>query len=245
MPITSWQILQTGKIKNRKLLPVRYYCKSRTLEGAFLSQKIISKRISVAIAGNALLIVLEIAGMVLSAQEFGFYLFGYYTKISNLLSLIAACSMLASLVLLWKKQRQIPKWVILLKYASVCMLAQTFFVVLFLLSPLMREYQPFVMLRSGSFLYDHFLCPILGILLFLFVDYTGRIDPSWLFYGILPTFLYGMVVLPLNRMGILDGPYQFLRVSTQSPLATLAWFVIMLSLSFVFAFCFYCNFLRI
>lgn len=155
---------------------------------------------------NVLVIVLEIIGFIFSVYEFGFNVFIYYTQYSNLLALISSALLIYSLT-----KNNYSKKIRFLRYMTVHMLALTFIVVTFVLIPLIGK-EGYKMLVSGSMLYHHFLCPLLVFTSFMFLEKGCPITSKDPLYVLIPTCAYGIVIITLNILKVIDGPYPFLQM---------------------------------
>ena len=99
----------------------------------------------------------------------------------------------------------------------------TFTVVLLVLGPQNGYAHEFL---GGTRLFSHLLCPFLSLALFL----TGeeRAPQRWVGYALFTTLLYAIPMIILNGMGLVSGPYSFLKVREQSLASTLFWIVVIL-----------------
>ena len=114
-------------------------------------------------------------------------------------------------------------WVTVLRYLSNCMLVMTFFVTTCVLIPMGGD--PKKLLWSGNGLYHHVLCPIVSTASYVFAEqHSGMI---WL--PVIVTLVYGLVMLYLNGIRKVDGPYPFFRVHYQSAMATVLWMVALMA----------------
>ena len=183
---------------------------------------LIMKKKSIAIGLNALLVIMGIAGFVLTVRDIGFFDFQYYTQDSNLLSLIASCFLLYYLV----KGKKVPRNVTLLKYMSVVSLSVTFLVVIFILAPMFSFNYKWLLL-AGNMLFYHFLCPVVAFISFVFFE-EHSLEKKDFLVGILFTIIYAIILVVLNALGVVDGPYPFLKISEQSLLASIFWMICIL-----------------
>ncbi len=183
------------------------------------------KRISLFI--NILIIILEIIGFIISYKTNNYIAIQFYTEDSNILALVI-CTIF-SIYLIFNKQ--IPKWLSILKYASTICLTLTFLVIILILAP-MFNFNYVGMLFKGTMLYHHFLCPILAIITFIFFDNLGNIEKDYTIKGLYLTFIYAIVLIILNIIDIVEGPYPFLMVKKQSILASIIWFIIIIGLAY-------------
>jgi hypothetical protein len=164
-----------------------------------------------------IVLLLEVRGLSLSIANRKWKILIFYTQLSNL---AAAVSSLL-LVLLGE-----PAWVTALRYLSTCMLIMTFLVTACVLVPMGGD--PKTLLWSGSGLYHHVLCPIISSASYIFAErHSGMI---WL--PVLVTLVYGLVMLYLNGIGKVDGPYPFFQVWTMPVWMSVLWFAVLFMLAF-------------
>ena len=182
-------------------------------------------------------IVLNIIIIVLELISFG-YAYGatnrlnleYYTEDSNLLALVCSSIFLYYLI----RNRKIPKWLHRFKLITTICLSITFLVVIFILVP-MKGYDYYGLLVDGIFIYHHTLCPLLAIITFLFFDNLKLYQKKDVFIGLSFTFIYAAIVLTLNILQIMEGPYPFLMVYKQSVFVSILWVIIIIGLAFIIA----------
>ncbi len=161
-----------------------------------------------------LVLLLEARGLSLSITGRKWKILVFYTQLSNLAATVSALL----LVILGQ-----PMWVTVLRYLSNCMLVMTFFVTTCVLIPMGGD--PKKLLWSGNGLYHHVLCPIVSTASYVFAEqHSGMI---WL--PVIVTLVYGLVMLYLNGIRKVDGPYPLFRVHYQSAMATVLWMVALMA----------------
>lgn len=184
------------------------------------------KSISAALVLNAAVVVLELIGLSLSVGSHGAGLFQFYTEDSNIFAL--ASSLLFCVYAIKgcrDKSAAVPRWVHLLKYISACCLAVTFIVVITVLAPMAGEDGYRFMLFGGSMLYHHFLCPVIALISFIFFEKEPRLEAKSGLYALIPTLVYAFIVLALNILRVIEGPYPFFHVYEQPLYASVLWFI--------------------
>ena len=186
------------------------------------------------------IVVLGAIGAALSLFQIygGWAAFQYYTLDSNLF-LLLACAVQAWYEgsILLGKRLFVPSWVRVLKYLAVCTVMVTFFVVLFILVPMAGGRSMLLpYLTQGSMLYHHLLCPVLGLVSFIFADRANLPDRRVTLWALAPTLLYAAVATMLNVRRVLYGPYPFLRVYEQPVYRSVVWYVVICGLAWVLAF---------
>ena len=139
-----------------------------------------------------IVLLLEARGLSLSVSDRKWRILIFYTQLSNLITTVSALL----LVVLGQSV-----WVTTLRYLSTCMLVMTFFVTTCVLIPMGGD--PKKLLWSGNGLYHHVLSRILSTISYVFAErHSGMI---WL--PVIVTLVYGLVMLYLNGIRKVDGPY--------------------------------------
>lgn len=187
--------------------------------------KITKRNISILL--NISIVIMEIIAFIVTIQYRGKITPEYYTEQSNFLAMIS--SALFVYYAIFKKD--IPKWVTYLKYMATIGLVLTILVVIFILCP--ENGNNFVfMLFYKSLLVHHFLAPIIGFITFVFFDGVKLTCIKDNFIGMIFTLVYGIIIMPLNIMKVIDGPYPFLRVYHQPVWKSILWVVFLLSFAY-------------
>ena len=158
------------------------------------------------------ILLLEVRGLSLSLPGRKWMSLVFYTQLSNLITAFSA------LLLAVFGQ---PAWITALRYLSTCMLVMTFFVTTCVLIPMGGD--PKKLLWSGNGLYHHVLCPVISTVSYLFAEDHALAGLIWL--PVLTTLIYGLVMLCLNGIRKVDGPYPFFRVHHQSAAMTVLWMI--------------------
>lgn len=182
------------------------------------------KKISIIL--NSLIIFFEIIGIIYSISFNHRVAIDYYTEESNILALIT------SILFLVYVNKGIPNWVKMFKYISTIGVSVTFFVVLFILLP-MVNFNVYAMFFDGTLLYHHFLCPILGVVTFIWFDDLGEFNKKDSLFGLIHTCIYAVVMIILNLLRLYDGPYPFLRVYDQGIIMSIIWLIIIFGLAYL------------
>ena len=176
------------------------------------------KKNNVSLYLNLLIIIFEIAAFTLNV----IYGMGinaeFYTEDSNLLLLIS--SLLFVIFTLYNKK--IPKWLSILKYIATIGVTLTFVVVLFILAP-MAGYNFKLFMFGGTLIFHHTLCPLLGAITFMLFDDLGEFNTKDIVLGLSFTIIYSIVLVILNIIEVIEGPYPFLMVRSQSIIMSIIW----------------------
>jgi len=197
-------------------------------------------KIIISLIINIILVILAVVGAVGSIQNHGSFPASivYYTQDSNLfLGVTSLLYAIALVRMIRMKSAGIPVWIRRIRYFSICCIAVTLFVVLFILAPMARSLGGLKwILFTDAMLYQHFLSPVIGIAAFLLLEKEPGLRFRETFYALIPTLVYAAVIYPLNIVGIVDGPYPFLQVRSMSMGMSVMWFFIVLVLSYALAF---------
>jgi len=184
-----------------------------------------SKNIKILI--NLSIIILEIIGFILVFRELGITSLEYYTEDSNLLILISSSIFLIFLF----TNNELPSWFKSLRYVAIVSTTLTLIIVLTVLS-WTTDLGLYNLLFNGSMLYHHTLCPILAILSFTFVEKYDRLNTI---HGLYFTIIYAILLIILNVLKIVEGPYPFLLVYEQPILHSILWTMIILAITYAIA----------
>ena len=191
-----------------------------------------------ALIGNILTAVLSTVGTVMHVRRAGWTVVAYYTTDSNILIALSStvCAVYIALMLAGKLEKT-PRAAAIFKYFTVCMIAVTFLVVIFVLAPMYGSYAEGLvrMLFYRHLLFHHFLAPVCGIVTFLFFDEKLEKNRLLPLAALAPTFVYAIATASLNIARLLYGPYPFLLVYEQPVWASILWFFAILSIAYLIA----------
>ena len=187
-------------------------------------------------AMNFLIVYFETIAVPMSWAMGGTIMFTMYTELSNIFN-GAVCL----LVGLWQlgcifTGRELPLWLKRLKFISTSCLAMTFLTVVIILAPMYEDGNGwYIMLCTSSMLYHHLLNPLAAIFSFVLLERTPRLPRSTVKWALLPTVLYGGIILWLNIQRVVDGPYPFMKVYDQSVQASVLWCIVILLMNYFYA----------
>lgn len=184
----------------------------------------------IALTLNLLIIIFELIGFILTYTSNGRIAIEYYTEDSNIIALITSTLFVIYLLL----NKKIPYYLKLLKYISTITLTVTFLVVIFILAP-MYNFNYNYLLFSNELLFHHLLCPLLSIISFIFFDQLESYTVIDNILSTLVTIFYGIIIIILNIIKIVDGPYPFLKIYNQPLLITLIWAFLIIGMSYIIA----------
>lgn len=177
------------------------------------------RNLVVSIVLNALLVVFELYSLYLNHRMGWTYKFQFYTEDSNYFALFAGAVLLLFQLRALFFHKSLPGWVKFLKYTATCGLTITLTVVLLILGPMQGYSAQF----AGSLLYKHLLSPLIALVSFLFFEKKPPLPKKAPLYALLPTLFYAAVLIFLNLLGKVDGPYPFLRIRFQPWYLSLLW----------------------
>lgn len=187
-------------------------------------------------AMNFLIVYFETIAVPMSWAMGGTIMFTMYTELSNIFN-----GVVCLLVGLWQlgcvfTGRELPLWLKRLKFISTSCLAMTFLTVVIILAPMYEDGNGwYIMLCTSSMLYHHLLNPLAAIFSFVLLERTPRLPRSTVKWALLPTVLYGGIILWLNIQRVVDGPYPFMKVYDQSVQASVLWCIAILLMNYFYA----------
>ena len=187
--------------------------------------KITHKNINITI--NLLMVILEIIGFVLVFKELGIASLEYYTEDSNLLLMISSIILLIYI----SKNKEQPSWFKSFRYIAIVSTTLTLIIVLTVLT-WTTDFGLYYLLFHESMLYHHTLCPVLAILSFVFVE---RYDNLHAIHGLYFTTIYGIIMIILNALKIVEGPYPFLLVHNQPIIHSIIWTALIFAITYAIA----------
>ena len=201
-----------------------------------------SKNTKLSLVSNLLLIIFGIIGFLNINGENNLFLF--YTNDSNILCLLSA--ILYVLFKIIYKEKDLPFVILIIRYMASACLCLTFLTVVFYLavfdalgsSNFINAYFNSLLLYLGkdSFLYYHLLCPIISFISFSFFEGDRRLNKKkTIYYALLPTLLYAIILVILNINGIVEGPYPFLMINNQEIYISIISFVVIFVIDYICA----------
>lgn len=186
------------------------------------TKKIISLIINIGI------VISVICGVYLISLRDGITLFKWYTVLSNIFTaVISLCFVIFTL-----KKSDMPEWVSKFRYISTCTVTLTIIVVATILAPSRGPGGHKEMMLQSFGLHLHTLCPLLSLIGLLAVE-KPKITIKDSLYAILPTLGYALVLIILNCINVVEGPYFFLLVKKNGALKTAFWVVALSSAAYV------------
>ncbi len=182
---------------------------------------VLVEKYKISICLNILIIILEVMGLLLAYNSIRSIDLSYYTIDSNIFLLISS-----SLYLIYRNRRL--KIISLLKYSSTLSVLVTFLVVILILLPMLDFNFNYLFLQHGG-LFLHLLCPLIAFLSFIFFE-SHDIDNTLknCLRGMYFTIIYAAILISLNILKIVNGPYPFLKVYEQSFSMSVFWIIVIM-----------------
>lgn len=178
---------------------------------------------------NIIFIILEIVGICLSSITIKKLGIEYYTQDSNLFALIIGIIYLYYLI----NNKKITHSIAVLRLMSVLGLSVTFLVVLFILLP-MTNFN-FMFMFGGANFFLHLVCPVLLFIIYIRYDKKVELTNKEVFSSLLFTIIYSIILITLNILRIVEGPYPFLMVYKQGILMSIIWYLLIVGGAFLLA----------
>ena len=173
----------------------------------------------IAIILNILIITLGLLGVGIAFKQHmtkDFLL--YYTNLSNLYAIIASLIYLLTI----NKDYKIGK---ILRYSSTICLMLTLLVVVLILTPILKEN-----LFIGNYMpLYHLIIPTLSLVSLLFFEEKEPNIKS----ALIPTLIYGFIMIILNIFKVIEGPYPFLKVYKQGFLMSIIWIIVIFAINYL------------
>lgn len=198
-----------------------------------MEQKVQRKRCVAAIVIDVVIIILGILGTYIEIYENGLGMLGYYTVDSNIL--MVGCCFLDIIYQVRELQGQKNLiWIKDIKYTGVCCMTITFCIVFFVLAPMGGLEGYLRIFFEGALKYQHFLCPILAVVSFLFIDrFQITLKRGMVYVALIPTIIYAVITTSLNIARVMHGPYPFLYVYEQSVGMSVFWCVLIIGIEYL------------
>lgn len=173
-------------------------------------------------------LILNVIILLLEVLAFGYTILNshkiqieYYTNDSNLITLFSSLLF----IILYRKKIELVKD---LRFLSTILLTITFLVVIFILCP-MYNFNYKLLMFTNTFLVFHTICPILSFISYVFFEEGSKNK----YLGLIFTIAYAIVLIMLNILDLVVGPYPFLEVKKQSLLMISIWGIIILGGSYL------------
>ena len=185
-----------------------------------------TKNNKLALASNIVLIVLAGLGLYFSIVDKNAFL--YYSDNAGMFAL--SSSIIYVIVVLTKKE---PNFLCLaLRYVSTACLVLTFVGTFYVATTTGENYlDSFV---KGSHLFNNLLCPIVSFVSFTMFEGDRRLNKKkTIWYALIPTVIYGVIMLVCNVSNTFTGPYSFMMINDNPVYVTVIVFIVTIILNYV------------
>ena len=185
-----------------------------------------SKNNKLALGSNILLIVLASLGLYFSIVDKNAFL--YYSDNAGMFALSA--SILYVIIVLAKKE---PNFLCLaLRYVSTTCLVLTLVGTFYVATTTGENYlDSFI---KGSHLFNNLLCPIVSVISFTLFEGDRRLNKKkTIWYALIPTVIYGIIMLVCNVSNTFTGPYSFMMINDNPVYVTVVVFIVTIILNYV------------
>lgn len=185
-----------------------------------------TKNNKLALGSNILLIVLASLGLYFSIIDKNAFL--YYSDNAGMFAL--SSSIIYVIVILTKKE---PNFLSLaLRYVSTTCLVLTLVGTFYVATTTGENYlDSFI---KGSHLFNNLLCPIVSFVSFTLFEGDRRLNKKkTIWYALIPTVIYGIIMLVCNVTNTFTGPYSFMMINDNPVYLTVIVFIVTIILNYV------------
>ena len=185
-----------------------------------------TKNNKLALGSNILLIVLAGLGLYFSIVDKNAFL--YYSDNAGMFAL--SSSIIYVIVVLTKKE---PNFLSLaLRYVSTTCLVLTLVGTFYVATTTGENYlDSFI---KGSHLFNNLLCPIVSFVSFTIFEGDRRLNKKkTIWYALIPTVIYGIIMLVCNVSNTFTGPYSFMMINDNPVYVTVVVFIVTIILNYV------------
>lgn len=185
-----------------------------------------TKNNKLALGSNILLIVLASLGLYFSIVDKNAFL--YYSDNVGMFAL--SSSIIYVIVVLTKKE---PNFLSLaLRYVSTTCLVLTLVGTFYVATTTGENYlDSFI---KGSHLFNNLLCPIVSFVSFTMFEGDRRLNKKkTIWYALIPTVIYGIIMLVCNVSNTFTGPYSFMMINDNPVYVTVIVFIVTIILNYV------------
>lgn len=185
-----------------------------------------TKNNKLALGSNILLIVLAGLGLYFSIVDKNAFL--YYSDNVGMFAL--SSSIIYVIIVLAKKE---PNFLCLaLRYVSTACLVLTLVGTFYVATTTGENYlDSFI---KGSHLFNNLLCPIVSFVSFTMFEGDRRLNKKkTIWYALIPTVIYGIIMLVCNVSNTFTGPYSFMMINDNPVYVTVIVFIVTIILNYV------------
>lgn len=185
-----------------------------------------TKNNKLALGSNILLIVLASLGLYFSIVDKNAFL--YYSDNVGMFAL--SSSIIYVIIVLAKKE---PNFLCLaLRYVSTACLVLTLVGTFYVATTTGENYlDSFI---KGSHLFNNLLCPIVSFVSFTMFEGDRRLNKKkTIWYALIPTVIYAIIMLVCNVSNTFTGPYSFMMINDNPVYVTVVVFIVTIILNYV------------
>ena len=185
-----------------------------------------TKNNKLALGSNILLIVLAGLGLYFSIVDKNAFL--YYSDNAGMFAL--SSSIIYVIIVLTKKE---PNFLSLaLRYVSTACLVLTLVGTFYVATTTGENYlDSFI---KGSHLFNNLLCPIVSFVSFTMFEGDRRLNKKkTIWYALIPTVIYGIIMLVCNVSNTFTGPYSFMMINDNPVYVTVIVVIATIVLNYV------------
>lgn len=185
-----------------------------------------TKNNKLALGSNILLIVLASLGLYFSIVDKNAFL--YYSDNVGMFAL--SSSIIYVIIVLAKKE---PNFLCLaLRYVSTACLVLTLVGTFYVATTTGENYlDSFI---KGSHLFNNLLCPIVSFVSFTMFEGDRRLNKKkTIWYALIPTVIYAIIMLVCNVTNTFTGPYSFMMINDNPVYVTVVVFIVTIILNYV------------
>ena len=185
-----------------------------------------TKNNKLALGSNILLIVLASLGLYFSIVDKNAFL--YYSDNVGMFAL--SSSIIYVIIVLAKKE---PNFLCLaLRYVSTACLVLTLVGTFYVATTTGENYlDSFI---KGSHLFNNLLCPIVSFVSFTMFEGDRRLNKKkTIWYALIPTVIYAIIMLVCNVSNTFTGPYSFMMINDNPVYVTVIVFIVTIILNYV------------
>lgn len=185
-----------------------------------------TKNNKLALGSNILLIVLASLGLYFSIVDKNAFL--YYSDNAGMFAL--SSSIIYVIVILTKKE---PNFLSLaLRYVSTTCLVLTLVGTFYVATTTGENYlDSFI---KGSHLFNNLLCPIVSFVSFTIFEGDRRLNKKkTIWYALIPTVIYGIIMIVCNVTNTFTGPYSFMMINDNPVYVTVIVVIVTIVLNYV------------
>ena len=196
-----------------------------------MKRKVDRLRLAPMLLLDILMVAVEIDALSHYWDKWGVKMFIYYTQDSNILALAVCVVCIFAGIIALIRGRRMPGWTRKLRLCAAGCLMLTMLVAAFVIVPVDKKRTMSNFMFSGKYLYLHTVCPLV-MLVQLYLHPGPRLKEKHALAALIPTVIYGGILLNLIQKGVCKAPYQFLDVRGQEMYITVMGCIAVLAIAY-------------